>query len=125
MRKVHQRIEYYRKEKNFTQEHMAAKLKMAQNSYSKLENGHTAITTERLKEISDILEVPIEKFLTDDLQNIHFNNSHIEIGKFYGYVEHLQEEHKEMFKTIEEVLKYLKNENAELIQIVKNYVSKQ
>jgi transcriptional regulator with XRE-family HTH domain len=46
---------------NYTQEYLAAKLKISQNAYSKIELGYTKITVERLFQIADILEIaPIE-----------------------------------------------------------------
>ena len=42
---------------NYTQEYLAAKLKISQNAYSKIELGYTKITVERLFQIADILEI--------------------------------------------------------------------
>ena len=42
---------------NYTQEYLAAKLKISQNAYSKIELGYTKITLERLFQIADILEI--------------------------------------------------------------------
>ncbi|PLW89400.1 helix-turn-helix domain-containing protein [Mucilaginibacter sp.] len=41
---------------NYTQEYLAAKLKISQNAYSKIELGYTKITVERLFQIAEILE---------------------------------------------------------------------
>ena len=50
-------IRKIREYRNYTQEYLAAKLKISQNAYSKIELGYTKITIERLFRIADILEV--------------------------------------------------------------------
>lgn len=52
-------IRKQREIKNYTQEYLAAKLKISQNAYSKIELGYTKITLERLFQIADILETTI------------------------------------------------------------------
>ncbi len=50
-----------REDKNYTQEYLAAKLKISQNAYSKIELGYTKITLERLFQIAEVLEIaPID-----------------------------------------------------------------
>jgi transcriptional regulator with XRE-family HTH domain len=54
-------IRKIREYRNYTQEYLAAKLKISQNAYSKIELGYTKITVDRLFRIADILEVdPID-----------------------------------------------------------------
>lgn len=50
-------IRKIREEKNYTQEYLAAKLKISQNAYSKIELGYTKITLERLFQIAEVLEI--------------------------------------------------------------------
>ncbi len=45
-----------REHRNYTQEYLAAKLRISQNAYSKIELGYTRITVERLLHIAEILE---------------------------------------------------------------------
>ncbi|MBE9586093.1 helix-turn-helix transcriptional regulator [Mucilaginibacter sp. JRF] len=56
-------IRKQREAKNYTQEYLAAKLKISQNAYSKIELGYTKITLERLFQISDILETNITSLI--------------------------------------------------------------
>lgn len=49
-------IRKQREDKNYTQEYLAAKLKISQNAYSKIELGYTKITLERLFQIAEVLE---------------------------------------------------------------------
>lgn len=49
--------------KGYTQEYMAEKLHISQNSYSKLERGYTCLTVKRLYEIAEILEISVQVIL--------------------------------------------------------------
>jgi transcriptional regulator with XRE-family HTH domain len=57
VKKVAANIRQIREHRNYTQEYLAAKLKISQNAYSKIELGYTKITVDRLFHIADILEV--------------------------------------------------------------------
>jgi transcriptional regulator with XRE-family HTH domain len=41
--------------RNYTQDYLAAKLKISQNAYSKIELGRTKVTVEKLLIIADVL----------------------------------------------------------------------
>ncbi len=60
-----QRIRKYRDEKHFTQELMAYRLGMKQNTYSILESGKSKIKAEILEKIAEILEIPLSSLLED------------------------------------------------------------
>ena len=49
--------------KNYTQDYLAAKLRISQNAYSKIELGYSNITLSRLIEISEILEVDLMELI--------------------------------------------------------------
>ena len=49
--------------KNYTQDYLAAKLKISQNAYSKIELGYSNITLIRLIQISEILEVDLMELI--------------------------------------------------------------
>lgn len=49
--------------KGYTQEYMAERLKLSQNSYSKLERGLTSLTVSRLYQIAEILEISVQDIL--------------------------------------------------------------
>lgn len=122
MTTIRDRIKKHREQKNYTQEYMAAELKISQNTYSKIESGNIKLTTDRLQEIADILELPIEELLTGETQSFNFNNSHIE--KFYGYVENLQEDNKENLKKLHEQIDFLQKENNRLLTMVEKLIAK-
>ncbi|WP_413667140.1 helix-turn-helix domain-containing protein [Mucilaginibacter sp. Mucisp86] len=52
-------IRELRESRNYSQEYMAARLHISQNTYSKLELGYTALTLERLILIADIFGVRV------------------------------------------------------------------
>lgn len=56
---ISKKIEKIRKLKGFSQEYMAAKLSISQNSYSKIERGETKVTMVKLIEICEALEVDV------------------------------------------------------------------
>ena len=55
IRAIAANIRAKREHRNYTQEYLAAKLKVSQNAYSKIELGYTKITVERLFQIAEIL----------------------------------------------------------------------
>lgn len=71
---------------------------------------------DRLIEIADVLEVPVEQLLVGEHQTFNFHNSHVE--KFYGYIEHLQEDSKEHLKLLANQIEYLQEENKRLLGII-------
>jgi transcriptional regulator with XRE-family HTH domain len=56
--------------KNYTQDYLAAKLKISQNAYSKIELGYSNITLSRLIEISEILEVDLTELINFGLSQM-------------------------------------------------------
>ena len=63
-------IRKIREHRNYTQEYLAAKLRISQNAYSKIELGYTKITVERLFQIAEILESDPVDIITNDESQI-------------------------------------------------------
>ncbi|MFC3561463.1 helix-turn-helix domain-containing protein [Pedobacter jamesrossensis] len=59
-------IRKIREYRDYTQDYLAAKLKISQNAYSKIELGYSKLTIERLFQIAAILEVEVTQLLTLD-----------------------------------------------------------
>lgn len=59
-------IRKIREFRNYTQEYLAAKLKISQNAYSRIELGYTRLTLERFFHIAIILEVDEVELLKSD-----------------------------------------------------------
>jgi len=76
MEKIENKIRNIRELKNFTQEFMADKLGISQAAYSKIENGATKVSQEKLQDIAKIMGVKVEdiqSFETDKYFH-SFNN---------------------------------------------------
>ncbi len=59
-------IRKIREYRDYTQDYLAAKLKISQNAYSKIELGYSKLTIERLFQISAILDIDVTQVLTLD-----------------------------------------------------------
>lgn len=120
---VGNRIKKYRESKNYTQAYMAESLGISQNTYSKIESGGIKLTVDRLNKIASVLEIPVEDILSSDTQSFVFNNSSID--KFYGYIETVHEDNKELVQTtinlLNDQIQHLRKENEKLIDIISNF----
>ena len=67
-----QKLRVIREFHNYSQEHIACKLGISQNSYSRIENNQTRLTAERLKQLAAIFNLPPEELLSDNDPVIHF-----------------------------------------------------
>ena len=54
-------IKFIRNQKAYSQDYLAAKLRITQNAYSKLELGKTQLSISKLYKIADILEVDVRR----------------------------------------------------------------
>lgn len=73
----HFKIKQLREQRSYTQEFIAHSLGLSQRAYSSIENGKTQLTIERLREISQILNVNIGDILeleSKTTYNNSFNN---------------------------------------------------
>lgn len=70
----HLKIKNLRELRNYTQEHMAHSLGLTQRAYSSIENGKTQLTIERLREITQILNVSIGDILDIESKTTYNNN---------------------------------------------------
>jgi len=52
--------------RNYSQDYLAAKLKVSQNAYSKIELGRTKVTVEKLLTIADVLETDACDLISED-----------------------------------------------------------
>ena len=120
MKNIGQKVRRIREEKQLTQDFIAHKLEISQNTYSKIESGSIKLTIDRISELSKILDVPIEDMLSDDTKTFHLNNNHIE--KFY--IENLQEENKGLVQSLKDQVKYLQEENQRLLKLIEISINK-
>ena len=66
MENVGQKIRKLRELRNYTQEYMALNLNITQTAYCKIEKEESRLTIDRLKEISEVLDVEPLQLLTFD-----------------------------------------------------------
>ena len=57
-------IRKIREYRDYTQDYLAAKLKISQNAYSKIELGYSKLTIERLFQVAEILNIEATQLLT-------------------------------------------------------------
>ena len=81
---VGQKIKKIREEKKITQEQLAERLNMSQQSYSSLERGETSINLYKLMEIAEQLDTPPENLIQQEAKNI-FKNCNQPVGKSFHY----------------------------------------
>jgi len=68
-----QKLRVIREFRNYSQEHIATRLGISQNAYSRIENNQTKITAERLQQLAAILGVPTEELLSEKDPVIQFS----------------------------------------------------
>ena len=69
------KIKKVRESKSLTQQHVAARLKMEQSQYSRIENNSLACSDELLMQIAEVLEVEKEDIENFDKQYLFTNNT--------------------------------------------------
>lgn len=101
------KIKQIRELKNITQEFIAKELEISTRAYSKIENGETQLTINRLNEISAVLQVdPIEVLGFDDKQIFSYCKQDGYIG-----INHISMPDK-LIKQYEETIEALKGQIA-------------
>lgn len=119
MEKIENKIRNIRELKNLTQEYMADKLGISQAAYSKIENGATKVSYEKLQDIAKIMDVKVEdiqSFETEkyfnSFNNLKGNNNGVVTIAFDEDIKKLYEDkivllEKLLSKTEQELNKYV------------------
>lgn len=63
LKKIRERLKKIRIEKGLTQDNMADMLYISQNSYHKLENGHTKMSLDKFIDICNVLQVEMAEII--------------------------------------------------------------
>jgi transcriptional regulator with XRE-family HTH domain len=91
------KIKFLREDRKITQDFIANKLGISQTAYSKIENNQTQLTIERLKEISQILEVSE----MDLINGSPINQFNVEkIDKNFAYINTFMETQKDVYERL-------------------------
>lgn len=111
---VGDKIRKVRELKGFTQDFMAAELKMSQRAYSKLENNDIKLDWNRIENIAKILQIePIDLVSFDD--SLIFNNC-TSSGKAHVFNNNYFPE--ELKKSYEDRIHHLENEVSFLRELI-------
>lgn len=120
--KISNRIKKMRELKNWTQEYMAERLGISQNTYSRMETEASKISVDRLLEIAQIFEVPIEFLMNTNSPILNISNNHN--NKYIGYFEVIEEKDsdylKERIVLMQDEIVRLRKENHDLLEVVKS-----
>ena len=123
-------IKKHREMKGLRQQDMADKLSMNIRTYQNLENGETKLDLERLAQIAEILETPMEELIRQDGIFIHQevkeagSGSGFGTGNIYNYgieketLEKLFAAKDGEIATLKEEIKYLKDKIDQLLELV-------
>ncbi len=97
---IGKKIRTIRELKGYSQEYVAGKLDIAQNTYSKIESNQTKLNTDTLERIAEILEVSINDLLSEEPIVLNFNGiNHGAQGKF-DLIEHFHSGQKDLYEKI-------------------------
>jgi len=110
-----QKLRVIREFRNYSQEHIAARLGISQNAYSRIENNQTRITADRLLALATILQVPTEELLSEKDPVIHFS------APIPGGKEDQWKDEKIAF--LENELHALREERKKIMQVIERLTS--
>ena len=98
--------------KGFSQEYMAAKLKMSQRQYSRIEKEETKLDLQKLEEIGKVLEVtPVQLMGFDEKQIFNqYNNQNATTNGVYHnhFPEELKAQYEKQIASLESEITFLK-----------------
>jgi transcriptional regulator with XRE-family HTH domain len=125
MESILQKIKDIRNVKGFSYENMADELKISTSAYRKIENNDTKLTVERLFQISEILQTPVNKLLGEKLSNVFYQNNN-ESGTLIGnqnfenyYHQENRETTQKLVQTMEQEILHLKEELNFMREMIK------
>ena len=127
MEEVLQKIKDLRNMKGFSHENMANEMKISTSAYRKIENNETKLTVERLFQISEILQTPVNKLLGSKLSTVFYqNNNDSGPGTIIGnqdienyYYQENRETTQKLIQTMEREIAHLREEVAFLREMAK------
>ena len=106
------KLRVYREFRNYSQEYIAEKLGITQNAYSRIETNQTRITAERLRQVADILSVPLTCLLSDMEPELNLTNSSNGSNDkhMHDMMEHTTRLYDQIIKTKDEKIVALEDE---------------
>ena len=125
MEEILQQIKDIRNVKGFSYEYMANELDISTSAYRKIESNETKLTVERLFQIAEILQTPVDKLLGSKLSTVYYQNNN-DNGTFNSFTEvehYYHQENREttqkLIQTLEQEIKHLREEITFLREMTK------
>lgn len=112
------KIKKIREIKGFSQEYIASKLEITQNTYSKIERGETKITLDKLNDICKALEISLD-LLFNFNDRMVFNNCN-QTGNFGEYSTYVFNSIDKISELYERIIDSKNNEIERLQKIIKS-----
>lgn len=110
-----QKLRMLREFRNYSQEYVAEKLGITQNTYSRIENNQTKITAERLHQIAQVLQVPVTELISKEDPVIFLN------GSTLNFEHPFKEEHcKELLENSRQLYEQIICSQKEKISFLEN-----
>ena len=97
------KLRLLREFRNYSQDYVAKKLGITQNTYSRGENNQTRITTERLHQIAQILNVPVDELVSNEelvIQSRHSQPDNQPVALNQEHWKELLENTRQLYKDI-------------------------
>ena len=111
------KIKMIREIRGFSQEHMASRLDIAQNTYSRIEKNQTKLTAELLDKVAKELGVSPIDILSTEPAIVNFGTVH---GTLQGNIENFYTYQKEFLETIKGSIDALLEQNKLLMKILED-----
>lgn len=114
MNHIYKKIKDIRLSKGYTQEEMAAKLKMTQSNYARLERGLTQVTFERLEELAGVFAMSVDAIINFEEQTDFKEDAkyyYTELQKALKKIATLQTEAEERDHDLSDITKIQELEN--------------
>ena len=117
-----QKIKQRRKERGFNQSHMTEQLGITSSAYSKIERGETKIDTDRLKKLSEVLELNLGEMLSDE-RIVIAHNSDCNVNGYNNIESYHSNENQikvweRMFQHMEEEIVSLRQDKDQLFKVI-------
>ena len=103
MEEILQQIKEIRNVKGFSYEYMANELSISTSAYRKIESNETKLTVERLFQIAEILQTPVNKLLGSKQPTVFHQNNN-DSGTFNGYYDIENYYHQENRETTQKFI---------------------
>ena len=117
-----EKIRMIRELRGFSQDHMANKLNMAQNTYSRIEKNQTKLTAELLEKVAKELGVSPVDILSTEPAIVNFGTVH---GTLQGNIENFYTYQKELLETVRVTLETITEHNRLLMKFIANQEKKE